>query len=118
MAISEQITPVERTRGTATRFNAVVRANNYCSNALASPLGVGIELSLPEMMLATGATGDNLEEQVAWLLGEYARINKPVQDAERQTLVGEAATARLRTITSAYLQRKHNALQTMGIVAP
>lgn len=118
LAISEQITPVERTRGTATRFNAVVRANNYCSNALASPLGVGIELSLPEMMLATGATGGNLEEQVAWLLGEYARINKPVQDAERQTLVGEAATTWLRTITSAYLQRKHNALQTMGIVAP
>ena len=118
LAISEQITPVERTSGGVTRFNEVVRANAYCSNALASPLGLGIALSLPEMMLAAGAPSSSDPDGLAtWLVSEYARVGKPIVDANHQPLSAADAHTYLRNAASEYLRRRRGALQKLGVVA-
>lgn len=88
LACSGQVTPVEQDKvATASHLNEVLRTAGYPCKAMATPFGVGLELELPELVLALRPKDELAAED--YLRRELQRIGRPI-DGEQLVACVEA----------------------------
>lgn len=100
LTCSQQATPVEQDKvATATRLNDVLRSSGYPCRAIATPYGVGLDMSLPDVILALRPQDSGMAP-VEYLRDEYRRIGRFAKQTEADLAMAAQAyqTRRLQVI--------------------
>ena len=100
LACSGQVTPVEQDKiATDSRLNDVLRAAAYPCKAMATPFGVGLELELPELILAMRPKDSSIAVE-DYLRNELQRTGRSIDTVEIAACIGSYQARRARVIQS------------------